>query len=226
MRALVVDDSPAIRESVSQALREAGYAVDSVGDGRQAVIHARTSEYDAIVLDLGLPQKDGMDVLRELRARRVSVPVLVLTARDAVEDRVRGLQEGADDYVVKPFSLRELVARVGALVRRSKGNAASDLNVGPLLVDINARVVKVSGRELDLTPREYALLSYLAHRAGTPVSRLELEEHLYDEQSQVFSNAIESAVCTLRAKLEAAGCPGMIRTRRKVGYLLSPEVEE
>ncbi len=223
MRVLIVEDSDAIRQSVAQALREAGLAVDAIADGPRGLAHARTSDYDAIVLDIGLPGLDGLAILKTLRDKGNCAPVLLLTARDAIDDRVRGLQSGADDYLVKPFALAELLARVRALIRRSKGIASQTLRVGPLAIDANAKTVRVSdGPSLELPPREYALLEYLAHRAGMPVSRLELEEHLYDGISQVQSNAVDSAVCSLRARLDAAGCPSMIRTRRKLGYVLEP----
>lgn len=224
MRVLIVEDSVVIRESIAQALRETGYAVDIVGDGRRGLIHARTSEYDAIVLDVGLPEMDGLSVLRAMREKSVRVPVLMLTARDGVDDRVLGLSTGADDYLVKPFAMAELRARIEALIRRSKGSASPVLRVGPLAIDVSTKTVRVGeGGPIELAPREYALLEYLAHRAGKPVPRHELEEHLYDQYSQVQSNAVDSAVCALRAKLDAAGCPALIKTRRKVGYVLNGE---
>ncbi len=224
MRVLVAEDSTKIRESVAQALREAGYAVDAVADGRAALIHVQTSDYDAMVLDLGLPELDGLTVLSKMRERKLSTPVLVLTARDSVDDRVLGLQTGADDYLIKPFALAEVVARVQALVRRAHHTPSPQIHIGPLVVDIAAKSARVNdAAALDLAPREYALLEYLAHRAGKPVPRSELEEHLYDERSQVQSNAVDSAVCSLRAKLDAAGCPPLIHTRRKVGYVLAEE---
>lgn len=224
MRILIVEDSNVLRESLEQGLREAGYAVDSVADGRRGLIHARTTDYDAIVLDLGLPELDGLSVLRTLRERGLLTPVLVLTARDSVEDRVLGLRTGADDYLVKPFALAELLARVGALIRRAKGSATPIIRVGTLTIDTSARTIRVGeGRAIELAPREYALLEYLAHRAGRPVTRHELEEHLYDDRARVMSNAVDSAVCALRATLENAGCPAIIHTRRKVGYVLSSE---
>src|SRR6185503_1260547 len=149
-------------------------------------------------------------------------PVLVLTARDAVDDRVLGLRSGADDYLVKPFALAELLARVQALIRRSTGGAASVIRIGPLIIDTTAKAVSLQGGNvIALAPREYALLEYLCHHAGKPVTRHELEEHLYDDRSQVMSNAVDAAVCAVRAKLDAAGRPPLIRTRRKVGYVLA-----
>jgi len=220
MRILIVEDSDKIRESVAQALREADYAVDTVTDGRQGLIHAQTGDYDAIVLDLGLPELDGLSVLKKLRDKKIATPVLLLTARDAIDDRVLGLQSGADDYLVKPFALDELLARVQALIRRSQGKSTPKIHVGPLMIDQVNKSASVRGRDIELTRREFALLEYLAHRAGKAVARHELEQHLYDDRSQVWSNAIDSTVCALRAKLEVAGCPALIHTRRKVGYVL------
>lgn len=224
MRVLVAEDSTKIRESVAQALREAGYAVDAVVDGRAALIHAQTSDYDAMVLDLGLPELDGLTVLARMRDRSLATPVLILTARDSVDDRVLGLKSGADDYLVKPFALAEVIARVQALVRRAHHAPSPRIRIGPLVIDLASKTAAVGAAPaLELAPREYALLEYLAHRAGRPVSRGELEEHLYDERSQVQSNAVDSAVCSLRSKLDAAGCPPLIHTRRKVGYVLAEE---
>ncbi len=249
MRVLVIEDSAVIRQSVAQSLRESGFAVDVAPDGKRGLLLARTSEYDAIILDLGLPELDGLGLLRVVREKGQATPILILTARDGVDDRVRGLQAGADDYLVKPFALAELRARVHALIRRSKGRASAVIHVGPLTIDVATKSVRLEegscesggggggggdggdggggggggGGAIDLPPREYALLEYLAHRVGVPVPRHELEEHLYDGVSQVQSNAVDSAVCSLRARLEAAGCPEMIRTRRKLGYVLQPE---
>ena len=226
MRILIVEDSDKIRESVTQALREADYAVDAVADGRQGFIHAQTGDYDAVVLDLGLPELDGLSVLKKLREKKISTPVLLLTARDAIDDRVLGLQSGADDYLVKPFALDELLARVQALIRRSQGKSTPKIYVGPLMIDQVNKSASVRGRDIELTRREFALLEYLAHRAGKPVARHELEQHLYDDRSQVWSNAIDSTVCALRAKLTVAGCPPLIHTRRKVGYVLQERAKK
>ena len=232
MRVLIVEDSPILRDSLAQGLREAGYAVDAAADGKRGLIHAQTTDYDVIVLDWMLPEIDGVTMLARYRAwaseRKVpggGAAVLMLTARDTLDDKVRGLTTGADDYLVKPFAFRELLARVRAMTRRRHAERAPVVRLGPLTIDTTAttaRVARAGGGEvtLDLTPREYALLAYLAARAGTPVSRAELEEHLYDDRSRVFSNAIDSAVAALRGKLAAAGCDGIIHTRRKVGYLL------
>jgi two-component system copper resistance phosphate regulon response regulator CusR len=221
---LLVEDSARLQASISQGLREAGYAVDVVGDGKDALIHGQTTDYDVIVLDLMLPSLDGLSVLRKLREKRVSSGVLILTARDTVDDRVLGLRSGADDYLVKPFAFAELLARVQSLARRAHGVRGPSIRVGPLEVNPaakTARLLSPGSRPLELAPREFAVLEYLAHRAGRPVTRAELEEHLYDERSQVMSNAVDVAVSSLRAKLRDAGCPPLIHTRRKVGYVMS-----
>ena len=212
-----------LRESLAQGLREAGYAVDAVADGKRGLIHAHTTDYDVVVLDWMLPQMDGLAMLSAMRAKKVPAAVIMLTARDTVEDKVQGLAAGADDYLVKPFAFKELLARVQALARRRHGERSPVVTIGPLAIDSSARLVRVAGKEVQLTPREYAILEYLAARAGKPVTRAELEEHVYDDRSQVFSNAIDSAIGGLRAKLEASGCPALIRTRRKVGYVLKEE---
>ncbi len=224
MRVLLAEDSASLQRSIGQGLREHGYAVDIVGDGRQALIHGQTTDYDVIVLDLMLPEVDGLTVLRRLRDKKVNAGVLVLTAMDTVEDRVRGLGSGADDYLVKPFAFAELLARVQALARRVHGVRDVAIRVGPLVVDPVRKLARVKSKGeqvLDLAPREFAILEYLAHRAGKPVTRAELEEHLYDDRSKVMSNAVDVAVSTIRSKLHEIGCPPLIHTRRKVGYVLS-----
>ncbi len=225
MRVLIVEDSGVLRDSLSQGLREAGYAVDSVADGKRGLIHAQTTDYDVIVLDWMLPEMDGIEVVAAIRAKKLPAAVLMLTARDSVDDKVRGLATGADDYLVKPFAFKELLARVQALARRRHNQPSPMLCVGPLAINTDARTATTLQAHgpaitLSLTPREYALLCYLAARTGKPVTRAELEEHLYDDSSQVFSNAIDSAVAALRRKLDAAGCPPLIHTRRKIGYVL------
>lgn len=232
MRVLIVEDSPVLRDSLAQGLREAGYAVDAVADGKRGLIHAQTTDYDVIVLDWMLPEMDGLTVLGRIREKRIPAAVLMLTAKDTLDDKVRGLTTGADDYLVKPFAFKELLARVQALTRRKHGERSPVLRIGTLTIDTSAKTAHITrsmpGRgavkvPVDLSPREYGLLAYLATHAGKPVSRAELEEHLYDDRSQVFSNAIDSAVAALRAKLTeagGAGCPELIHTRRKVGYVL------
>jgi len=241
MRILIVEDSAVLRDSLAQGLREAGYAVDAVADGKHGLIHAQTTEYDVVLLDWMLPEMNGLAVLSAMRAKKNPAAVLMLTARDTLDDKVLGLTTGADDYLVKPFAFKELLARVAALARRRHGERSPVIVVGPLTIDTAAKEARLTrsapatgnsesenGKRaatvtLDLTPREYTLLEFLALRAGTPVTRAQLEEHLYDDRSQVFSNAIDSAIAALRAKLETAngpGCPPLIHTRRKFGYML------
>ncbi len=225
MRLLLAEDSVSLQKSLAQGLRENGYAVDVVGDGKQAVIYGVTTQYDVIVIDVMMPEVDGITAIRRLRDKGVTSGVLVLSAKDTIEDRVLGLRSGADDYLVKPFAFAELLARIQALARRVHGVRSSAMVIGPLEVDPGAKSVRVvtdRPRTVDLAPREYALLEYLAHRVGKPVSRAELEEHLYDDRSQVTSNAIDVTVSTIRAKLTQAGCPPLIQTRRKIGYVLVP----
>lgn len=223
MRILIVEDSAVLRTSLALGLREAGYAVDAVADGQRGLAHAHTTDYDVVVLDWMLPGMDGLAVLSAMRSRHNRAAVLMLTARDTLEDKVCGLGAGADDYLVKPFAFAELLARVRALARRRHGERAPVVRIGPLTIDSSARAARVGSTAVDLTPREYALLEYLAASVGRPVTRAQLEEHLYDDRSQVFSNAIDSAVAALRGKLEAAGCPRLVHTRRKVGYVLGEE---
>ncbi len=227
MRILVVEDSAVLRESLAQGLREAGYAVDAVADGRRGLIHARTTDYDVIILDWMLPELDGLSLLRGLREKNVGSAIIMLTARDTVNDKVQGLTGGADDYLVKPFAFKELLARVQALARRRHGERSPVIRIGPLAVDTAARCARMVQADtvapIPLSPREYALLEFLALRRGTAATRAEIEEHLYDDRSQVFSNAVDSAIAALRSKLDSAGCPPIIQTRRKVGYLITED---
>jgi DNA-binding response OmpR family regulator len=223
MRVLFIEDSPPLQDAVARGLRQSGYAVDVCGDGPDGLLHARTTEYDVIVLDLMLPGRDGLSVLRSLRDSGCRTHVLILTAMDAVEDRVRGLRAGADDYLVKPFAFDELLARVAALARRCHGAKNPIIRVDDLVIDTGARRVERGGAAITLTPREYALLEYLGYRAGISVSRLELEEHLYDEDRPVMSNAVDSAVCALRAKLDVGSRRPVVHTRRGFGYMLGGE---
>lgn len=220
MRVLVVEDSLRLQASLSTALKRSGYAVDSATDGEEGLWRAKSDDYDAMVLDLMLPKRDGLSVLTELRRIGRNVHVLVLTARDTVEDRVRGLQAGADDYLVKPFALEEFLARVQALCRRTYGGKQTLLAVGDLEIDSIARTVRRAGTKLDLTAREYQLLEYLAQRRGHVVTRGEIEAHIYDAKIDPMSNVVDSAVCVLRRKLAVGDAPPLIHTRRGFGYVL------
>jgi DNA-binding response OmpR family regulator len=214
---------------VSTGLRKCGFAVDVSGDGSNGLRMAKANEYDVIVLDLMLPGMDGLAVLRELRAAGRETHVLVLTAKDTVDDRVRGLTAGADDYLVKPFAFEELVARVQALARRGHGTKNPVLTFGELQIDTAKRTATVNGREVELAPREYALLEYLAVRRGSVVSRTEIEAHVYDERAEPMSNVVDATVYALRKKLDPPGGDGrqsLIRTRRGMGYELRAERSE
>ena len=223
MRVLIIEDSVVLQEALTKGFGSRGVAVDVVGEGREGLSLARNNPYDVLVLDLMLPGLDGMSILRELRASGSELHVLILTARDAVDDRVAGLQAGADDYLVKPFEFEELFARVQALARRKYRQKNPALEIGPLLVDTSAREVVHDGERIDLTRREYELLEYLAYRLGQPVSRIDIEDHLYGTSRLPSSNAVDAAVCTLRSKLARHGVSDLIKTRRGVGYVLDPE---
>lgn len=225
MRILIVEDSAILRESLAKGLREVGHAVDTAECGDKGIRRAMEAEYDAVVLDWMLPGQDGLAVLAALGQRSHRPGVVMLTARDAVADRVRGLDAGADDYLVKPFAFEELLARVHAVARRAHGTASSVLRVGPLEIDLVARVASAIVGEakvdLGLTAREFAVLETLTLRKGRLVSRVQLEDHVYDGRSRVFSNAIDSAISSIRAKMQAAHLPGLIETRRGLGYVLT-----
>jgi two-component system response regulator QseB len=214
MRVLLVEDDPMIGKAVKQGLTRAGMAVDWAHDGREAELSLAQDVYDLAVLDLGLPRKDGLELLASLRARRNNVPVLVVSARDAVRDRVAGLNAGADDYLVKPFDLDELIARVHALIRRHAGSGASTQAFGPLVVDAVARTVRLRGALIDVSAREFSILEALMRTPGAVLSREALEEAVYGWQQEVSSNAIEVHLHHLRRKLGS----DVIRNVRGVGY--------
>jgi DNA-binding response OmpR family regulator len=221
MRILLVEDEPSAARFIAKGLREATYAVDVAADGHAAAERCQQNDYDAIVLDVMLPGRDGLSVCRELRAAGSDVPVLMLTARDAVEARVQGLDAGADDYLTKPFDFRELLARVRALTRRERRPLSPErLVAGDLEIHVAARRVCRGGREVSLTSREYALLEYLARRAGEVVGRADISEHVWDEHYDPFSNVVDVYVQRLRRKLDDPDAPSIIRTRRGQGYQL------
>ena len=222
MRILLVEDEPSAARFIAKGLREAKHAVDIATDGLAASRQCQENDYDAVILDVMLPGKDGLAVCRDLRAAGSDVPVLMLTARDAVEARVQGLDAGADDYLTKPFDFRELLARVRALTRRDRRPLAPErIEVGPLAIDVAGQRVWVDGRELELTSREYALLEYLARRAGEVVGRADIAEHVWDENYDPFSNVVDVYVQRLRRKVDTGDGPSLIRTRRGQGYQLS-----
>jgi two-component system, OmpR family, response regulator QseB len=217
MRLLLIEDDSIIGEGVRTGLKLAGFTVDWVRDGQAATLAIENGVYDLLLLDLGLPRKDGMTLLRELRNRGIDLPVLVLTARDTVRDRVKGLDTGADDYVVKPFDLDELSARVRALLRRRVGRRDPVIRHDGLLLDPIERKVELDGRPVPLSPREFALLHALLERPGAVLSREQLEERLYGWDEEVSSNAVEVHLHNLRRKL---GAP-VIRNVRGVGYCIA-----
>lgn len=216
MRILLVEDDQMIGESVVDGLEADGYAVDWVQDGNSALLAIRTTPFSLVILDLGLPGKDGIQVLEEIRSQRLPIPVLVTTARDTVSDRIRGLDAGADDYLIKPFDLDELSARIRALLRRSAGRSEPTIERGRLLIKPETREVFYQGEPVLLSSKEYALLVALAERNGVVLSRGQLEEKLYNWDSTVGSNAIEVHIHHLRKKLS----DDAIKTVRGVGYLL------
>jgi two-component system, OmpR family, response regulator len=217
VRILLIEDSERLRGAVARGLRKEGYAVDEAKDGKEGLWLVSENPYDVVVLDLGLPQIDGLTVLRRMREKDVRAHVLILSARDQVEDRVQGLTLGADDYLTKPFSFEELTARIRALLRRNYNAKSPVLKAGEVALTTATRRVTVGEREVKLTPREYALLEILLFRAGEVVSRQELWESLYEFEAEVSSNVVDVMVCSLRKKL---GNDGVIQTKRGHGYIV------
>ena len=223
MHLLIIEDSERLRRALTDGFRRAGYAVDLAADGADGLWKAQENTYDVILLDLMLPGLGGLEVLRRLRAgggARAQAHVLVLTARDAVDDRVRGLRAGADDYLPKPFDFQELLARVEALTRRAHGRKNPVLAIGDLALDRAARTVTRGGVRLELAPREFGLLEFLALRSGEVVSRTTIEAHLYDENAELMSNAVDTAICSLRRKIQPPGSVPLLHTRRGHGFVL------
>jgi len=220
MRLLIVEDSARLRRTLARAMSLSGHAVDEAADGREADDFVRHNRYDAIVLDLMLPGRGGFEILSAWRRSGVTTPVVILTARHEVDDRVRGLALGADDYLPKPFAMEELAARLEAVVRRDRGQADSQLRIGGVEIDLAARAVRRGDEVVALTAREFALLECLARRPGQVLSREQIEGHLYNESDSPVSNAVDAAVYSLRKKLCPPGTPQLIRTRRGLGYVL------
>ena len=218
MRILVIEDDRDLNAQLCGALKDAGYVVDAAFDGEEGHFLGDTEPYDAVILDIGLPQKDGLSVLEEWRRAGRSVPVLLLTARDRWSDKVQGIDAGADDYVSKPFHIEEVLARIRALVRRAAGHASNTLSSGPVMLDLKASRVTVDGTPVKLTSHEYKVLEYLMHHPGKVVSRTELTEHLYDQDFDRDSNTIEVFVGRLRKKLGV----DLIETVRGMGYRIGP----
>ena len=222
LRILLVEDEPRMAHVVAKGLREHSYAVDVAGDGNSALYRTSINDYDLILLDVLLPGPDGFEVCRELRARGDATPVLMLTARATVDDRITGLDAGADDYLTKPFAFRELLARVRALLRREPQLHPDLVRLEDLVLDAASHRVSRAGSEIELTAKEYALLEYLARRAGQLVSRAEIAAHVWDQSFDPFSNTIEVYVNRLRKKIDEQHPVKLIHTRRGEGYILEP----
>ncbi len=221
MRLLVVEDEPKVASFIKKGLEAERYAVDLAEDGEDGLHLGATEDYDLILLDILLPKLNGYEVLRGLRDRGVRTPVLMLTARSALDDRVRGLDLGADDYLVKPFAFEELLARVRALLRRRAEGASPVLRVGPLVLDPGTRKATAHGRPLDLTGKEYALLEYLMRHEGVVCTRAMIAQHVWDISFDTYTNLIDVLINHLRKKLHAHGCDKMVQTVRGAGYALS-----
>lgn len=221
MRILLVEDEASAAHMLAKGLREQTYAVDVVADGEAAVYQAQINDYDIIILDVMLPLKDGFAVCRQLRADGLAVPILLLTARDAVSDRITGLDAGADDYLIKPFDFHELLARTRALLRRGPALRPDLLRIADLVIDTRARSVARAGKQIALTAREYALLEFFARHANEVVTRAQIAEHVWDESFDPFSNLIEVYVKRLRNKIDSGYQHKLLRTRRGDGYMLT-----
>ncbi len=218
MRVLVVEDELALRESLKTRLAEAGFSVDVAGDGNEGLFAGQENPLDVAIIDLGLPGLSGLEVIRRLRAARKTYPILILTARDNWQDKVAGLQAGADDYVVKPFHFEEVLARLQALLRRAGGWATPELRCGPIVLDTRAQTVAVNAAPIELTTFEYRILEHLMLRAGDVISKTELTERLYDQDFERDSNVIEVLIGRLRRKLDPGDTLHPIETLRGRGY--------
>ena len=226
MRILVVEDNHRLNQSLTSSLVYEGYSVDSAYDGQEGQDLAEMTQYDVILLDILLPQKDGLEVCRDLRRRRVQTPILLLTARDSIDDRVQGLDCGADDYLDKPFAMRELLARLRALLRRQQPYKQGQLAVGGLVVDPLSHTVEREGRALELTPKEFALLEYLMYHPNQVVTREMIEQHIWNYDFECESNVIDVYVRRLRRKIDDPFTAKLLTTVRGVGYRLQPPPEQ
>ena len=222
MRILLVEDEPSAARMLAKGLREQGYAVDLSNDGERALYQTSINDYDLVILDVMLPRRDGFEVCREMRAEGSVVPVLMLTARDAVDDRIAGLDSGADDYLIKPFDFRELLARTRALLRRAESLHPETIKIADLEIETRSRLVRRANRPIQLTLKEYVLLEYFARNADRVISRAEIAEHVWDDNFDVFSNLIEVYVQRLRRKIDDGHQLKLFQTRRGEGYVLNP----
>jgi two-component system copper resistance phosphate regulon response regulator CusR len=223
---LLVEDEPRMAHFIAKGLREQSFAVDVAEDGEAALYQMSLNPYDLILLDVMLPRKDGYEVCRELRAQGVKLPILMLTARDAVDDRVTGLDAGADDYLIKPFAFKELLARVRALLRRAERLRPDVLQAADLTLNLATHAALRAGQAIGLTTKEYALLEYFMLHAGRVLTREEIAEHVWDENFDPFSNVIDVYVRRLRKKIDEGFAPALLHTRRGAGYLFSAEASE
>ncbi|MBA3007780.1 MAG: response regulator transcription factor [Proteobacteria bacterium] len=223
MRILVIEDEKRLAAILKKGLEESGFVVDVALDGEDGLFMARTYPYDAVLLDILLPKVDGLTVLKKLRAKKIGVPVLMLTAKGELEDRVRGLNLGADDYLVKPFDFLELLARLNTVIRRSMGKASPIIVIDDLSLDMSAKTVTRSGKEINLSAKEYNLLEYLALNSGRVIGRTELTEHLYDTEFDLDSNIIDVYINYLRNKIDKGYDRQLIVTVRGAGYVLKGE---
>jgi DNA-binding response OmpR family regulator len=226
MRVLLVEDDPKISRFVAKGLREQAYAVDVAGSGDDALYQAAINNYDLVILDIMIPGTDGFGVCRSLRQAGQRLPILMLTARDAVEDRISGLDHGADDYLTKPFEFRELLARMRALFRRSVELRPAKIQIADLILDTSGQNAVRGGRAIVLTTKEYALLEFLARNSGRVIGRAEIAEHVWDEEFDPFSNLIEVYINRLRRKIDAGSALPLLHTRRGSGYVLSLPAEQ
>ena len=226
MRILLVEDEPRVAHFIARGLREQSYAVDIAADGEAALYQASNNDYELIILDVMLPLKNGFEVCKQMRAQGLKQPVLMLTARDAVEDRVTGLDCGADDYLGKPFDFKELLARIRALLRRTKEFRPEIIQLADLVVNTSSHTMTRAGRPIALTAKEYSLLEFFVLRAGKLVRRDEIAEHVWDENFDPFSNIIDVYVRRLRKKIDEGFNPPLIHTRRGEGYIMSADAEE
>jgi DNA-binding response OmpR family regulator len=221
MRILLVEDQPDAAHILMKGLREQGYAVDGAADGEEADFKASVNPYDLVILDVMLPRKSGFDLCRDLRASGSEVPILMLTARDTVDDRIRGLDLGADDYIVKPFEYLELLARIRGLLRRRPTRRDTLISVGDLRIDAGTRKVERAGTPIELTAKEFALLEYMARHAGEVVTREEISRQVWDESHDSFSNLIDIYIGRLRRKIDSGRAVALLHTRRGEGYILA-----
>lgn len=220
MKLLIIEDSERLRRSLSIGFDKLGYAVDSTGDGKEGLAYALSCNYNAIILDLMLPSLDGISILRQLRDRRVNSPVIILSAKDLVDDKIKGLDFGADDYVCKPFSFDELHSRIKTLIRRAHNLEKSQLLIKNLTLDFSMREVSVDGQNVSLTPSEYTILECLAMNQGRIITFSEMEDNIYTTDTIVSKNAIEVHLSSLRKKLRCVGLDNFIQTRRGFGYFI------